>query len=127
MSDQVFPSFLKGFDIKVRRAPVFSTEIQAAESGKEQAATFWSTPIYEYEVTFNFLRQLGFSQFTLQDEARVLIGFFEAHRGRFDSFWFDDPYDGIRRRVRFDSDRLDTERFLYLVWSGESIPLRSVK
>ena len=88
MSSFVFPLTLAGLDIKVKRAPVFKTKIQEAQSGKELRANFWSSPRYRYTVSFNFLRQGKNS-----DELASLMGFIARHRGRFDSFLLADPAD----------------------------------
>ena len=129
MSNLVFPLNLPGLDVKVKRAPIFKTGVQEAHSGKELRAKFWSAPRYRYTVTFNFLRQ-GKNG----DEAKTLLDFFEAHAGRFESFLFDDPKDGVQRRVRFDMDELELEKFLEgtvsgggKTWEGKTVKLISLK
>lgn len=86
MSNEVFPMAVPGLDIKVSRAPIWSTEVLTTQSGKEQRASWWSTPRYRYAANFNFLRQ-GL----IGDEAAALLGFFYRHKGQFDSFWLPDP------------------------------------
>ena len=129
MSNSIFPLTLKGVDVKVARAIIYSTEIQTSESGKEQRASFQSTPRYKYTVTFNFLRQ------SLNgDEAKTLADFHAAHFGQYDSFLFNDPFDGTQRRVRFDGDQLDMERIALntvggggQTWAAKTVKLISVK
>jgi len=91
MSSLIFPN-LAGLDISVKRAPVFATKIQTASSGKELRASFQAFPRYRYELRMNFLRQGGYYN-TLADEAGTLNAFFMKHRGSWDSFLFQDPYD----------------------------------
>ncbi|MFS1523789.1 Bro-N domain-containing protein [Microbulbifer sp. 2304DJ12-6] len=79
-------------------------------------------PRYKYRLRYEFLR----SDPPLQ-ELQQLVQFFEDHYGRWDSFYFDDPYDGVRRRVRFFRDNLDVERFLVQLWELKSLELISVK
>lgn len=126
MSNSVFPEFM-GFDIKVSRKEIYSTLVQSPASGKELRAALWSTPRYRYSLNLNFVRQSGFSVNTLVDEVAILNAFFEAHLGTWDSFLFNDPVDGVQRRVRFVSDELSLERIANLVWSGGTIELISVK
>jgi len=110
MSMELFPTF-EGFAVAFSRTPTFATTILRTASGKEFRASWRPDPIYDYSATFNFLRQ-DLSD-TARDEALRLVSFFERHRGSFDSFLFDDPYDGVRRRTRFVNDKLDGfERFL---------------
>ena len=67
---------LPGLAIDVKRNVLTSTVVQPASSGKEQRASFWSSPRYEWELTFNFLRQASFSPNTWYDEAANLVAFF---------------------------------------------------
>jgi hypothetical protein len=94
MSTLLFPSGLKGLDIEVDRTSQFSTLIQTGASGKEQRATFWTSPRWTYEWTLNFVRQAGFSAKTLSDELLQLASFFNTMRGAWDSFYFIDPVNG---------------------------------
>ena len=100
MSNQIFPA-LPGFDIAVKRTPLFSTQIQAAPSGKELRASWWSFPRWQYDLTLNFVRQAGFSAQTLYDEAATLVSFHAQHRGSWDSFLFSDPYDSSDTAMGF--------------------------
>lgn len=87
MSNLVFPT-LAGRDIKVKRTPLWSTEVLTTESGKEMRAAWWSYPRYRYTMAFNFLRKD-----VNGDEFAALEGFFHRHRGQMDSFLFTDPED----------------------------------
>ena len=100
MSSQLFPS-LPGFDINVKRTPLFSTGIQAAPSGKELRASWWAFPKWQYDLTLNFVRQAGFSAQTLIEEAGTLVTFHAQHLGKWDSFLFQDPYDSSDTAMGF--------------------------
>lgn len=88
MSSAVFPD-LPGLDIKVRKTPIWNTKIQTAVSGKELRAAFYSYPLYKFGLSFNFLRAGA------EAELQSIVGFFNARRGRFDSFLFTDPIDSV--------------------------------
>jgi hypothetical protein len=122
-----FPS-LPGLDIAVKRTgPIYSTGVQSGATGKEQRASWWSSPKFSYELTFNFLRQANFSAQTLFDEVLALKTFFDSMAGQFGTFNFLDPVDGVVRTCRFQQDQLDLEQIVYLVWKSGSIRLLSVK
>jgi hypothetical protein len=112
MSDSVFPTF-PGLDIQVKRTPIFETTVQQAKSGKELRASWRANPRYAYKLKLNVLRSA-----TALQEVQTLLNFFEQHRGRWDSFLFNDPYDAVQRRVRFDQDKLEAERIAMDTVSG---------
>ncbi len=93
MSTTVFPT-LKGRDITIDRTSMFSTRKPKAVSGKIVSIAQWASPLYQWTVTFNFLRTglFGPSTFT---ELEQLRGFFEKLKGAFDSFLFQDPNDNV--------------------------------
>ena len=123
----MFPT-LPGLGINVKRTgPIYSTSIQTGATGKEQRASWWSTPKYAYELTFNFLRQANFSAQTLFDEILALKTFMDSMAGQFGTFNFTDPVDGVVRTCRFQQDQLDLEQLVNLVWKGGSVKLITVK
>lgn len=122
----VFP-VLAGLDIAVKRSEVFATLVQVSASGKELRSSFWSTPRYHYELTFNFLRQANYSPLTPCDELVALRTFFEAALGQFNTFSYTDPLDGTVQTCRFEQDNLDLEQIFFLMWKGEPLKLVTVK
>lgn len=124
MSNSVFPSFA-GVDISVKRSEIYATKIQTSSSGKEMRASFQSTPRYRYELRLNFLRQAVYN--TATDEVAQLKTFFDTMLGSWDSFLFNDPVDGVQRRVRFEGDAMDLEQLVTGAWDGRTIKLISVK
>ena len=121
-----FPT-LKGLDIAVKRTEIYSTLVQAAASGKELRASFQSTPRYQFELTFNFLRQSGYSSNTPSDELATLQAFFESMLGQWGTFTYTDPVDSTVRTCRFAQDTIDFTRIGNKVWDGGVVKLISVK
>jgi len=114
-----FPT-LPGLDISVKRSEIYSTLVQPGATGKEQRASFQSTPRFQFDLTFNFFRQTGFSANTVSDELAALQTFFETQKGQWDTFSFTDPVDSTVRTCRFAQDQLDIERIVALAWKGAS-------
>lgn len=86
MSNLVFPT-LPGLTFGVTKTPTWSTRVQTAVSGKELRAAFWSLPIWQYTLVYEFLHADS------RAELQTLLGFFNARQGKFDSFLFNDPDD----------------------------------
>ena len=127
MSLPDFPS-LPGLDISVKRRTIFSNLTQTGASGKRFKAAYTGIPLYGYDLTFNFLRQAGFSPQTAADELKALSDFFEQMYGSWGTFNFTDPLDGTPRICSFDQDTLDLERVVALCWKGASaVKLITVK
>ena len=91
MSIAVFPS-LPGLGWSLKRTPIWKTRTSEAESGKEARFTYWSAPRWQYELTFNGLRQ-GTRRLGTFGEFASLAGFFNARSGGFDSFLYTDADD----------------------------------
>jgi uncharacterized protein (TIGR02217 family) len=87
MSQAVFPTLL-GLTWNVLKAPLWSTKVQRSVGGKELRAAFYSAPIWTWTLSYEILRQA-----TAFQELQQLVGFFNARRGRYDSFLFSDPSD----------------------------------
>jgi hypothetical protein len=106
----VFPS-LPGLDIGVKRTVLTSTGVQSGTSGTEQRASWWSSPKYEYEVTFNALRQLTGNFTVSQDEAQALSNFFTGLGGQFGTFYFADPLNSLASALSFGAGDGSTVTF----------------
>ena len=116
---------MAGVDVAIKRREVYATKVQTSASGKELRASFQSTPIYKWELKFNFLRQTGYN--TAVDEVAQLKTFFDTMLGSWDSFLFNCPVDGVQRRVRFEGDEMDLTQIASNVWEGGTIKLTLVK
>jgi uncharacterized protein (TIGR02217 family) len=91
MSTAVFPT-LSGLGWDVVRTPIWSTQVQTNVSGKESAVGYWSYPRWQWELTYNYLR-CGPINGTTYSEFQSLVGFYNARRGRMDSFLYQDADD----------------------------------
>lgn len=87
MSNVIFPE-LPGLKIEVDKSPRFSTKVQRAVSGKELRASFSSSPIWSFGLSYEFLRSDNAHR-----ELQTLAGFFLSRRGSWDSFLYFDPDD----------------------------------
>jgi uncharacterized protein (TIGR02217 family) len=87
MSNSVFPD-LPGMKITIKRTPIWKTVSQESVSGRVVTAAMMSYPLRQYSLAFEFLRAAdGYA------ELEQIEGFFNAHRGAFDSWLFRDPED----------------------------------
>lgn len=89
MSNLNFPS-LPGLAWGLTRKPKWASRIQRSVSGKRQAIGYMSTPLYEWTLSFNVLRE-----YSTYDELATLQGFFNQMRGPLDTFYFADPHDAV--------------------------------
>lgn len=84
---EVFP-LLPGEEFVASRSPLFSTGVKRAASGREVREAYYSSPLYQFKITHEFLRNLsGFN------ELETLIAFFNARMGKYGSFYYYDPED----------------------------------
>jgi hypothetical protein len=108
--------------ITCHRRPIFSTGIQTSASGKELRASWWSTPRYEYDLTFEVLREDS-----VYTEVSTLLAFILARLGAYDPFNFTDPYDGTTVLCRFKQDAFDFARIVDKKWELRTLTLISLK
>lgn len=87
MSNAVYPT-LPGLSFGVVRSPIWNTITKLSTSGREYRAARYTTPLYKYTLSYEFLRSAS-----TYAELQTLVGFFNARRGSFDSFLFTDPDD----------------------------------
>jgi uncharacterized protein (TIGR02217 family) len=87
MSNDLFPT-LPGLRFDNKRIPVWSTKTNTSVSGKQQRAAFWSYPKWRYSLSYELLRAD-----TAHEELQTFIGFFNEHRGAWDSWLYRDPSD----------------------------------
>lgn len=87
MSDALFPT-LAGLTWSVFKRPVFNTLVQTSVNLSEVRASFSATPVYRFRLSYSVLRDD-----LVNNELRTLAGFFQARRGKFDSWRYRDPDD----------------------------------
>ncbi|MDO5686754.1 MAG: DUF2460 domain-containing protein [Neisseria sp.] len=87
MSNAIFPK-LPGIKWGMSKTPIWRTRVQTSASGRELRAGYYSYPLWKFSLSFEVLRNLGSLQ-----ELETLAGFFNARRGSFESFLFEDESD----------------------------------
>ena len=91
---EVFPNNLPGLDFTVEKTPSWSTQVQRAASGGEVTYSFYSAPLYNFDLRFNVLRDgAEATRLGIVSELQRLLAFFNARRGRFGFFYLLDPTD----------------------------------
>lgn len=129
MSASVFPA-LPGVAVlrDVVRAPYYRTTVLETWSGREVRLARQASARVRLRLRVFFARDnvnCTVAPFTGYTELGVIKYFFDAHKGRFDSFHVADPDGGADLVVRFQDDELPLTEETAHVWSGE-IPLVSV-
>lgn len=94
MSNQIYPT-LPGLAWPTTRIPSWSTTVKEADSGRKFGVTTWTSPRWTYKLKYEFLREWG------QAEWQQLVGFFNAHRGDWDTWLYDDPDDNTATDAQF--------------------------
>ena len=85
----------------------YTTNIKTREDGTEKRITVMPLPLHIFEV--KMLAQTDTERGALED-------FFEARKGRFETFTFTDPVDSTVYTVRFDEDKLDFKKRPDSLW-----------
>lgn len=81
------PATLPGLAFAFHKRPRFATQVQQAASGVSVRNALMQYPIWEFELTFEFLRS------DVNAEYQTLLGFFLQRQGGFDTFLFKDADD----------------------------------
>lgn len=120
MSNAIFPT-LAGLAYPVDKTPIWSNRIQTGTSGKETRLALWSYPIWQYEVSYNFLRSDASAEF------QTLLAFYSARQGSYDDWLFNDPDDKTATLAAFGTGDGTTTVFqLASVANGISEPVKAV-
>lgn len=123
MSDAVFP-VLKGLEWNRTKVPMWSTMIQTSISGVEKRASLWSYPRWKFGLSYEFLDDDGTGAGDLQQ----IIGFFNARRGAFDDFLYEDPTDNHVTGQSIGAGNGAAKEFqLVRSYGGFAEPIRAVK
>lgn len=94
MSTAVFPT-LPGLTWSVHKKPQFSTRISKQQAGREVRSADYPMPIWEFDLTYDFLPDPQDANQDLTTNLRQLMGFFLQRQGSYDTFLFQDPTDYI--------------------------------
>ena len=108
MSNAVYPS-LPGLSWPVLKSPQWTTRAQTSVSGKEIRTSFMAYPLWQFTLTYDVLR--GASAFK---EYQRLTDFFNARRGAWDDFLFDDVLDNSVALEQFGTGNAATTAFQLL-------------
>jgi hypothetical protein len=80
--------FLPGQDIAVSKAPLWSTKVIRAASGRERRTPYWSYPLWKFELSHGVIRHRA-----AQAELTAMWEFFNVLQGQYGAWLFLDPTD----------------------------------
>ncbi|ENT1833341.1 DUF2460 domain-containing protein [Neisseria gonorrhoeae] len=87
MGNAVFPEF-PGLKCGRKKTAVWSTGTQKSASGREFRTAYYTYPQWRFSLSFEVLRTKA-----SVNELEKLAGFFNARKGSFESFLYEDPAD----------------------------------
>lgn len=87
MGNAVFPEF-PGLKWGRKKTAVWSTGTQKSASGREFRTAYYTYPQWRFSLSFEVLRTKA-----SVNELEKLAGFFNARKGSFESFLYEDPVD----------------------------------
>lgn len=87
MGNAIFPTF-PGLKWGRKKTVVWSTGTQKSASGREFRTAYYSYPQWRFSLSFEVLRTKA-----SVNELEQLAGFFNARKGSFESFLYEDPTD----------------------------------
>lgn len=125
MSLDLFPT-LTGQGFLVEKAPIWSTAIAEASSGRERRRKLWSYPRWRFKLSYEVLWQDGSN-----NDLSAVFTFFNVHAGRYSEFAFFDPTDNAVSAQAFGVGDSSTRSFqLVRTVTGASLsftePVRAV-
>lgn len=122
MSTSILPT-LKGLTYPAQRSTIFNNRRQQSIGGKTTRVALWSTPRYQWVLSYSILRQgiVGAASFT---EMQQMEAFFEKMLGGFDSFLYQDPDDNTVTDQPIGTGNGSNHNFqLVRSFGGQSIPI----
>lgn len=122
MGNAIFPT-LPGLKWGRKKTPVWSTNVQKSVNGREMRASYYSYPQWRFSLSFEVLRTR-----TAINELEQLAGFFNARRGSFESFLYEDPADNTVTEQLIGTARAGVTRYqLVRTFGGFTEPVLAVK
>lgn len=91
-SDDVFPQ-LQGVGWDIGTTPIWATQVQSSLALREVRISYASAPVYEIDLTYEFLNAGSQRGDPVRTDLDVLTDFFYSRRGRGQSFLFRHWYD----------------------------------
>src|ERR1035437_3358825 len=95
MSNEIYPSAVRGLTYTVGKSPSFSTIPQRAASGFETRIAQMQNPLWNWELIYEYLKDdpSDIAPTLTYTDLLTLMGFYAARLGTFDNFLFSDPND----------------------------------
>jgi uncharacterized protein (TIGR02217 family) len=121
-------ALIPGVAWSVSKAPTMQTRIQRAVSGRELRALDYPAPLWQFELTFNFLRDQWDARAAAglgsgYDELRTLFALYLACYGAYGTFLFSDPSDNQRTGQYLGTGDSSTAQFqLQASYGGTGAP-----
>lgn len=94
MGNLVFPA-LPGVQLGRKKTPNWATLVQATATMREVRIALASSPVYDFELPYEFLRTLYRYR-----ELQSLMSFYNQVQGSWDSWLYDDPTDDFAWNVQ---------------------------
>lgn len=120
MSDAVFPT-LPGVKWNAKRTPIWKTLSEESVSGQDASVALMTYPLRRYTLSYELLRAGALA------ELEQLEGFFNARRGRHDTWLYNDPDDNAATDQAFGTGN-GTQTVFYLARTrgGFTEPVQSL-
>lgn len=93
MAYDVYP-VLRGLSFSWVKRPKLSTSITPAVSGREVRLNYWTNPMWEWDLSYEYLPDSGGGWITTTADIKTMMAFYASH-GDFQSFRFADPDDSV--------------------------------
>lgn len=121
MSNLIFPT-LPGVSIEVGKTPIWKSTVHESVSGCQVSASSMTYPRWRYRLSYEVLRSGA------QAELQQLVGFFNRHRGRADTWLFFDDEDCVATDQQFGvGDGVTTDFYLVRGFGGFIEPVTDIK
>lgn len=88
----IFPT-LAGLTYSVTKRPIGNFGVGEATSGGEVRVNFWTNPMWEWDLTYDYLPDFGGTGGTTSSDIKALMGFYASTGNGFSGFCFSDPDD----------------------------------
>jgi len=92
MAYLIYPDNLPGLAYSIVRRPKHNVSVQTHQSGGEVRMSYWSLPLWEWDLTYELLRD-GFRNGRNYTELKQIEGLFLASTGSLNGFQFRDHDD----------------------------------
>lgn len=87
----VYPELLVGFSVIKR--PIGSWSVAQSTSGAEVRVNYWNAPIWEWDLTYEYLPDTDSRNGVTASDLKTLMGFYTSTSCGFLPFYFNDPDD----------------------------------